>query len=362
MSTTHQMLFQDARELSNIASESIDLVVTSPPYPMVAMWDEAFGEINPAIELALNNQIPNRAYTLMHETLNEVWKEIYRILKFGGFACVNIGDATRSIGDGFRLYPNHATVTENLLSHGFSSLPGILWRKQTNAPNKFMGSGMLPAGAYATLEHEHILIVRKGKKRKFISAEERNLRYKSAIFWEERNVWFSDIWTDLKGASQKAFANASRDRNAAFPFELAYRLVSMYSIKNDVVLDPFAGTGTTMAAASVAGRNSIGVEIVPCFREAMQARIENIHFANQYQSQRLANHHRFIDESARKNQPLKHQNEFHRFSVKTAQERQIIIELIENVEKKSSHTFQVNYCTQPSLNSLVSIEKQHYGL
>ena len=58
------------------------------------------------------------------------------------------------IKDDFCLYPNHARILNYLLDIGFSALPDILWRKQTNAPNKFMGSGMLPAGAYVTLEHE----------------------------------------------------------------------------------------------------------------------------------------------------------------------------------------------------------------
>ena len=81
---------------------------------------------------------------------------------------------------------------------GFQSIPLILWRKQTNAPNKFMGSGMLPAGAYVTLEHEYILVLRKGSKREFKKAEEKRNRHESAIFWEERNIWYSDIWMDTE--------------------------------------------------------------------------------------------------------------------------------------------------------------------
>lgn len=71
----------------------------------------------------------------------------------------------------FQLYPNHARIINAFHALGVSNLPNILWRKQTNAPNKFMGSGMLPAGAYVTLEHEWILIFRKGGKRIFKSPE-----------------------------------------------------------------------------------------------------------------------------------------------------------------------------------------------
>ena len=120
---------------------------------------------------------------------------------------------------------------------------------------------MLPAGAYVTLEHEYILILRKGTKREFNKAEERQNRRESAIFWEERNAWFSDVWMDVKGTGQELFKKATRSRSAAFPFEVAYRLINMFSVRGDTVLDPFLGTGTTTAAAMACGRHSLGFEL-----------------------------------------------------------------------------------------------------
>ena len=268
MKTTHKILFQDSRELREIPSESVDLVVTSPPYPMIAMWDEMFGSQNSDIQDALTSGDGNQSYALMHEILDSVWDEVFRVLKNGRFACINIGDATRTVNGNFCLYPNHARILTYLLKIGFLALPDILWRKQANTPNKFMGSGMLPAGAYVTLEHEYILIVRKGSKRIFNSEKEKQNRRESALFWEERNIWYSDIWFDVKGTTQK-LNKTSRDRSAAYPFELVYRLINMYSVKNDVILDPFLGTGTTTAAAMASGRNSIGVEIDESFRQSI---------------------------------------------------------------------------------------------
>ena len=102
-------------------------------------------------------------------------------------------------------------------------------------------------------------MVRKGSKRRFDTTEEKNRRRESALFWEERNQFFSDIWTDLKGVGQELKQGESRMRSAAFPFELAYRLICMYSIQQDIILDPFLSTGTTQAAAAAVCRNSIGV-------------------------------------------------------------------------------------------------------
>ena len=246
MQTQHQFALKDARHI-DLPTDSVDLVVTSPPYPMIEMWDGLFGKLNSDIEEALHDGDGNRAFEFMHVELDKVWTHLHRVLKPGGIACVNIGDATRKLSGDFRLYPNQARIVQNLHTIGFHSLPKILWRKPTNAPTKFMGSGMLPPGAYVKNEHEYIPVVRKGPKREF-SEEEKQIRRESGYFWEERNVWFSDLWTDLIGTQQKLNGNG-RNRSAAFPFELAYRLVSMYSIKGDTVLDPFAGTGTTSKRA-----------------------------------------------------------------------------------------------------------------
>lgn len=348
MKTIHKILFQDARNLKEIASESVDLVVTSPPYPMIGMWDDIFGGQNPNIEEALARGDGRQAYELMHEILDSVWDEVFRVLRNGRFACINIGDATRKLVDDFCLYPNHARILNYLLNIGFSALPDILWRKQTNAPNKFMGSGMLPAGAYVTLEHEYILIVRKGSKRKFRTEDEKRNRHESALFWEERNIWYSDVWTDIKGAEQKLSNAASRLRSAAFPFDLAYRLINMYSVKGDVVLDPFLGTGTTIAAAMTSGRNSIGVEIDKSFQGAIGP-IEGyiVNFSNGYLHDRLIRHFEFVKNRIQDSKPLKYTNKHYGCPVVTSQEQAILLNNLIATKVCRDDIFEILYSTKP---------------
>ena len=260
MQTSHHIVVDDSRELSHVATDEVELVVTSPPYPMIEMWDGLFDELNPEIGAALDAGDGRTAFDLMHAELEAVWSELRRVLVDGGILCINVGDATRTVADSFRVYPNHARVTESLEALGFEPLPDILWRKPTNSAAKFMGSGMLPPNAYATLEHEYILIFRNGTTaRTFPPGSER--RYESAYFWEERNEWFSDVWTDIRGTLQSLDNGELRDRSAAYPFEVPYRLINMYSVYGDTVLDPFWGTGTTSLAAMIAGRNSIGYEL-----------------------------------------------------------------------------------------------------
>jgi len=348
MKTTHKIFFQDARDLKEIASESVDLVVTSPPYPMIAMWDDMFSNQNPEIQKALARGDGKQAYALMHEILDSVWDEVFRVLKYGRFACINIGDATRKVSSDFCLYPNHARILNYLLAIGFSVLPDILWRKQTNAPNKFMGSGMLPAGAYVTLEHEYILIVRKGHKRGFKTAAEKENRRESALFWEERNIWYSDVWTDVKGTEQRLSNGMSRVRSAAFPFDVAYRLINMYSVKGDVCLDPFLGTGTTVAAAMTSGRNSIGVEIDESFQQAIcPIACHIVDFSNDYLRNRVFRHFAFVKNRIQNSGTLKYTNKHYGFPVVTSQEQFILLNGLNAVQARGENIFEVIYSTKP---------------
>ena len=348
MKTIHKILFQDARDLKEIPSESVDLVVTSPPYPMIGMWDDIFSDQNPEIQKVLGRGDGKQAYELMHDILDFVWSEVFRVLKDGRFACINIGDATRTVKNDFCLYPNHARILNYLLDIGFSALPDILWRKQANTPNKFMGSGMLPAGAYVTLEHEYILIVRKGSKREFKTENEKQNRRESALFWEERNIWYSDVWMDIKGTAQKLPDAMSRLRSAAFPFDLAYRLINMYSVKGDVILDPFLGTGTTTAAAMTSGRNSIGVEIDKNFQHAICPATHHIvDFSNDYLCDRLIRHFEFIKNRIQNSGALKYTNKYYDCPVVTSQEQFILLNNLEAIRSCGDNIFEVVYSTKP---------------
>ena len=348
MKTTHKILFQDARDLKEIASESVYLVVTSPPYPMIEMWDDMFSNQNPDIRNAFARGDGKHAYMLIHEILDAVWDEVFRVLKNGRFACINIGDATRKVRDDFCLYPNHARVLTHLLNIGFSALPDILWRKQANTPNKFMGSGMLPAGAYVTLEHEYILIVRKGSKREFKTEVEKENRRESALFWEERNVWYSDVWSDIKGTEQKLSKATSRSRSGAFPFDLAYRLINMYAVKGDTVLDPFLGTGTTVTAAMASGRNSIGVEIDKSFQHILSPMAHYIvDFSNDYLQDRLLRHLVFVENRTQNSGPLKYRNKHYSFPVVTSQEQSILFNSLKEVQACSDNIFEITYSVEP---------------
>ena len=317
--------------MSQLDDCSVDLIVTSPPYPMIEMWDSIWGD---GVDV---NADPSNAFELIHKQLDLVWDECMRVLKDGGFMCINIGDATRTFNGTFSLWPNTSRIISHCVEIGFTVLPKIIWRKTTNSPNKFMGSGMLPCGAYVTLEHESILIFRKGGKRQHKTPEEKAKRMQSAYFWEERNLWFSDLW-QIPGVKQAIFASPTRDRNASFPLEIPYRLINMFSEYGDTVLDPFLGLGTTSAAAIVAGRNSVGYEVDKNLKDILIERLfnnTNIDEINQFTEKRLQKHLNFIEARETDGKPVRQFNKTLNCKVMTMQEVRMTLPVLKQISIES---------------------------
>jgi len=341
--TRHRIILADSRIMKDIGDDSIDLVVTSPPYPMIEMWDELFSSLSPTCADTLKLGDGNAAFEAMHVELDMVWRELYRVLKPGAFACINIGDATRTIGERFRLYSNHSRIVTAFRTLGLDCLPVILWRKQTNAPNKFMGSGMLAAGAYVTLEHEYVLVFRKDAKRQFSTNAEKSARMKSAFFWEERNKWFSDVW-DFKGIVQGLKHGDLRSRSGAYPLELAYRLINMYSLYEDTVLDPFLGTGTTTFASLACGRNSVGIEIDGAFSSLILEQADSfLGIANELVSTRIGDHRQFIASRVQSKGSMKYVNEPHGFPVITRQETALQLHRVTQIVSSPGLSIEASY-------------------
>src|SRR3990170_913877 len=266
METEHRIIIGNSQQMPELADSTVHLMVTSPPYPMIKMWDNLFAKMDSNIarlwrelEADCREETVTQIYDAMHANLARVWLEAYRVLVDGGIACINVGDATRTVKGKFRLFPNHSRIIENCERLGFTTLPYILWKKPTTKPKykgkgAFLGSGFLPPNAYVTLDCEFILLFRKGRLRRF--AKHDAPRYASAFSKEERDRWFSQIW-EVRAAKQ----GPAEARTAAFPEEIPRRLIRMFSCEGDTVLDPFLGTGTTMRVAAALGRSCVGYEL-----------------------------------------------------------------------------------------------------
>ena len=245
--TTHRLIHGDSRSMAYIPDESVHLVVTSPPYWSLKRYHETYGQMGHITD-----------YEIFLKELSKVWEEVYRVLVPGGRLVCVVGDVCLSRKEHGRhlVMPLHADIAVICRKIGFDNLNPIIWHKISNASfeanngTKFLGKPYEP-NAIVKNDIEFLLMQRKpGGYRK--PTEEQ--RKKSMIGKDDFNEWFRQFWT-ITGASTKAHP-------APFPYELAYRLVRMFSFWGDTVLDPFCGTGTTMLAAMICERNSIGIEIV----------------------------------------------------------------------------------------------------
>jgi len=258
--TVHDLHLHDAREMSPVASETVHLAVTSPPYWTLKEYRQSKGQLGCIAD-----------YEKFLLELDRVWAHCFRVLVPGGRLICVVGDVclSRRKNEGrHTVVPLHSSIQEHCRNLGFDNLAPIIWHKISNAAYEVeRGSGFLgkPYEPNAIIKNdiEFILMERKPGGYRAPSIATRVL---SVISLENHQRWFQQIWTGLTGASTK-------HHPAPFPLELAERLIRMFSFVGDTVLDPFMGTGTTNLAASRWGRNSIGLEIDPHYFELAHERL-----------------------------------------------------------------------------------------
>ncbi len=248
----------DARALNWIADESVHLVVCSPPYWTLKDYNEHPDQLGHVED-----------YEKFLDELDRVWRHAFRALVPGGRLVCVVGDVCLSRREFGRhlIMPLHADIVVRCRRVGFDNLNPIIWHKIANAKfevegaSKFLGKPYEP-NAIIKNDIEFILMQRKPGGYRKPTDRQRKL---SMIGKQDFDEWFQQFW-NLGGASTK-------EHPAPFPLELASRLVRMFSFQGDTVLDPFAGTGTTLLAAAAAGRNAIGVEIDPTYVRLAERRL-----------------------------------------------------------------------------------------
>ncbi len=242
MPTNHKVIIGNAISMEELSDESIHLMVTSPPY----------------FNAPFDYKHLYNSYSEYLELLAKVSDEIYRVLKIGRIAVLNIDDM---LVDGEK-FPIVADAIKIFQKSGFRYRDRIMWKKPEGYIRISRRSGVLLQNPYPMYFYpdnllESIIIFQKGKfDYKSIS---KTVREQSKIDLKEfsDNKWFLTLWDMVN-----VLPNSVLEKNiAAFPVELPYRAIKLFSYVGETVLDPFAGSGTTLKVARTLNRNSVGIEI-----------------------------------------------------------------------------------------------------
>jgi site-specific DNA-methyltransferase (adenine-specific) len=257
--TSHRIVLGDARAMDSVNDESVHLVVTSPPYFDLVEYLDDKGQLGHL-----------HSYEQFLGELAKVWAECLRTLIPGGRLCIVVGDVCRSrrrFGK-HEVIPLHADILVQCRRLGFEGLATVLWYKIANATTEVGGSGAALGKPYepngvVKNDVEFILRLKKpGPYRKPTPMQ----RAGSLLPPAEYGAAMRQVWADIPGASTR------HGHPAPFPTTLASRLIRMSSYVEDVVLDPFLGTGTTTAAAIETKRSSVGFEIAEGYWKSGQDR------------------------------------------------------------------------------------------
>lgn len=236
----NRIFCKSSEAMQELPANSVHLMVTSPPYNASKEYDE---DLNLEEYLAL---------------LRRVWCETYRVLAMGGRACVNVANLGRK-----PYIPLHAMIIQQMTEIGFQMRGEIIWNKAASASSSTAwGSWQSASNPVLRDVHEYILVFSKGAFKRNSAGR------KNTITKEEFLEWTKSVWNFPAVSARKV------GHPAPFPEELPHRLIQLYTFEGDVVLDPFAGSGTTCLAALVDGRVYVGYETSPEYVQLAEKRIQ----------------------------------------------------------------------------------------
>ncbi len=217
--------------MSIIPSNSIHLMITSPPYNVSKDYDE---------DLSLEEYL---------NLLKSAFTETYRVLVNGGRACINVANLGRK-----PYIPLSDYISKIMIDIGYNMRGEIIWNKAASAsPSTAWGSWQSASNPTLRDVHEYILIFSKGEYKRIRKKDEMNSKI-NTISKEQFMEWTKSIWT-MNAESARRIGHP-----APFPEELPFRLIQLFSFKNDIILDPFMGSGTTAVASLKSERKYIGFD------------------------------------------------------------------------------------------------------
>jgi len=233
---------KSSERMDDLPDHSVHLMVTSPPYNAQKEYDQ---------DLTLEDYL---------NLLMRVWRETYRVLVPGGRACINVANLGRK-----PYIPLHSFIIEQMLSIGFLMRGEIIWDKAASAsPSTAWGSWLSASNPVLRDVHEYILVFSKESFHRPKGDRDDTIQKEDFLYWT-KSIW------QIQAVQAKQIGHP-----APFPVELPHRCIQLFTYKEDIVLDPFAGSGTTCVAASQDGRHFVGYEIDSAYCRLAESRLSEI--------------------------------------------------------------------------------------
>ncbi len=251
---------------NHIEDNFIDIIITSPPYNVAHKYENYNDDLN---------------FESYLKSMHDIFKECYRVLKEDGRICVNVPFAVKN-RDSKEVRFLSIYITQILNEIGFKEFELITWHKGKDVKhfqgnNTAWGSWKSPSCPSFRPLGEVILVFYKENK------THKNERGLADITSQEFKEWTKNIWYFDKDSDQGfenilcVSNNAKKDLHPApYPEELIERLLKIYSYQNDIVLDPFNGTGTTTYVADQLHRQFIGIELSSKYCKIAIERLQKI--------------------------------------------------------------------------------------
>ena len=270
----NKIYYKDARDMFEIPTESIHLIVTSPPYFNIKDYskdgyqNKTQSEKNVAQIGDINN------YKKYIAALLEVWKECKRVLVPNGKLIINVPlmpmlKSEMSTHHNRHIFDINASIQHSLLKNKKLFLyDTYIWNRTNSSKTLMFGSYPHPRNFYAQNTIEFVTIyVKAGKPNNNLPAETKE---KSKLTEKEWVEFTKQIWNiPIPGKGDSAFGK----HPAIMPEEIVYRCIKMFTFIGDVVLDPFAGSGTTLKVAKDLSRNYVGYEVMESYRKVIDKKI-----------------------------------------------------------------------------------------
>ena len=270
-----KVFYKSAEKMAEIPDSAVDLAVTSPPYFNVKDYSMD-GRQSQRHSSSMEGDIgAEDAYERYITRLLQVWRECARVLKPNGKLCVNaplmpMPKSQVNTHYNRHIYDLHGDIQRSILKGtGLFLMDIYIWRRSNPSKRLMFGSYPYPGNFYAQNTSEFIAVyVKDGRPQNGASKQERESSRLTQKEWLE---YTQQIWTiPIPGREDLAFGAHS----AIMPEEIARRCVRMYSFVGGLVLDPFTGSGTTLKVAKTAGRNYVGYEVYPVYKELIDAKLK----------------------------------------------------------------------------------------